>query len=64
MTNHLTCIGACKTQRTRDFTPWVFVLGERYWMFTLHDTLECPDRVRWRMNSLMEKAAALRETRG
>jgi hypothetical protein len=57
------CFGQCKSQRTQHFTPEVLVFGPMGWRFLLHDLDECPDRVKWHMNSLMEKAKAMRNGR-
>lgn len=57
------CMGQCKNSHTRDFTPETIVLPGLGWRFILHDTVLCPDRVKWHMNSLMEKAKALRDGR-
>ena len=65
------CIGACKRPHTKDFTPETVAIpleaspfaigGIRYGIvFMLHDTVECPDRIRWRMKSLQHAAQALR----
>jgi hypothetical protein len=65
------CLGACKRPYTRDFTPEVVAIpldepmfglsNVRHGLvFMLHDTLECPDRVKWRMKSLQQAARALR----
>lgn len=57
------CLGACKRPYTRDFTPEVLTHPSGVWMFVLHDTILCPDRVKWRMNSIAAAAAKLRESR-
>lgn len=57
------CLGQCKRPYTRDFTSETHV-GTFGWVFILHDTIECPDRVAWRMDSLRRKALELRQERG
>jgi hypothetical protein len=65
------CIGACKRPHTLDVTPETVAIpldgpsfglsNVRYGLvFMLHDTLNCPDRVRWRMKSLQQAANRLR----
>lgn len=57
------CYGQCKRPYTKDFTPEVLIITPSVWQFLLHDTLDCPDRVKWHMNALMTKAKALRDGR-
>lgn len=57
------CMGGCKSSRTKDFTPEVVVHPAFGWIFMLHDTLECPDRVKWRMDDIIARAVRLRDER-
>jgi hypothetical protein len=57
------CAGQCKKPSTTDFTPQAIVHPVFGWVFTLHDTINCPDRVKWHMNALQAAARKLREQR-
>lgn len=56
------CLGECKRPHTRDFTPEVTVHPVFGWVFALHDTYNCPDRIKWRMNDIMSRAIKLRDS--
>jgi hypothetical protein len=52
-------MGQCKRPHTTDFVSEtkVTALG---WQFVMHDTINCPDVLRWRMDDLRRKTTRVR----